>query len=126
MSKEDMAAAEIELAEEKVPEEIAFVGKDGCQFRIGFDRESAMKAEKMYDLSLTEATSGKSSAIYGLFASSFIKHHPKIQPGTVKALWDQMEDKQELYRTLVMMYANTAGSLLEEPDKGNGISWKTL
>lgn len=107
----------------EIPTEIVFCDETGVEFTLGFDRESAMKAEKLYDLSLNEVTSGKASAIVNLFSASFIKNHPHVKPQTVQRLWGALEDKQGLYEALVAMYGNTAGSLLEEPEKGKGISW---
>lgn len=112
-----------ETPEDTVPTEIVFTD-NGVTYTLGFDRASAMKAEKIFDLSLNEATSGKSSAIKSLFFASFIKNHPHIKPRTMNQLWEKLEDKQGLYEVLVGMYGNTAGSVLEEPEAGKGIGWK--
>lgn len=116
---------EVIAEEETIATEIVFTD-NGVQYTLGFDRASAMKAEKMFDLSLNEAMSGKSSAIQSLFYGAFIKNHPHIKPRTVQQLWEKLTDKQGLYEALVAMYGNTAGSVLEEPEEGKGISWKTL
>lgn len=116
---------ELITEEETVPTEIVFTD-NGVQYTLGFDRASAMKAEKLFDLSLNEAMSGKSSAIQNLFYAAFIKNHPHIKPRTVQSLWEKLTDKQSLYQALVAMYGNTAGSVLEEPEEGKGISWKTM
>lgn len=108
----------------EVPTEIVFRDETGVEFTLGFDRESAMKAEKVYDLSLNEIMSGKTSVIMDLFSAAFIKNHPHAKPQTVQRLWEALEDKQGLCKALVTMYGNTAGSLLEEPEKGKGMSWK--
>lgn len=109
--------------EDAVPTEIVFTD-NGVSYVLGFDRASAMKAEKMFDLSLSEAMSGKASAIQSLFFAAFIKNHPHIKPRTMQQLWNKLEDKQSLYEVLVGMYGNTAGSVLEEPEQGKGIGWK--
>lgn len=109
--------------EDTIPTEIEFTD-NGVSYVLGFDRASAMKAEKMFDLSLSEAMSGKASAIQSLFFAAFIKNHPHIKPRTMQQLWNKLEDKQSLYEVLVGMYGNTAGSVLEEPEKGKGIGWK--
>lgn len=109
--------------EDTVPTEIVFTD-NGVSYVLGFDRASAMKAEKMFDLSLSEAMSGKASAIQSLFFAAFIKNHPHIKPRTMQQLWNKLEDKQGLYEVLVGMYGNTAGSVLEEPEQGKGIGWK--
>lgn len=116
-------AAETALEDDTVPTEIVFTD-NGVSYTLGFDRASAMKAEKMFDLSLSEAVSGKASAIQSLFFAAFIKNHPHIKPRTMLQLWDKLEDKQGLYEALVGMYGNTAGSVLEEPEQGKGIGWK--
>ena len=108
--------------EETVPTEITFTD-NGVTYVLGFDRASAMKAEKMFDLSLNEAMSGKASAIQSLFFAAFIKNHPHIKPRPMQQLWNKLEDKQGLYEVLVGMYGNTAGSVLEEPEQGKGIGW---
>lgn len=107
----------------EIPTEIVFRDETGVEFTLGFDRESAMKAEQLYNLSLNEVMSGKVSAIRSLFSAAFIKNHPHAKPQTVQRLWEALENKQGLYEALLAMYANSAGSLLEEPEEGKGISW---
>lgn len=114
---------EVAPEEDTVPTEITFTD-NGVTYVLGFDRASAMKAEKMFDLSLNEAMSGKASAIQSLFFAAFIKNHPHIKSRTMQQLWNKLEDKQGLYEVLVGMYGNTAGSVLEEPEQGKGIGWK--
>lgn len=114
-----------ENREEKIPSKIEFES-NGSRYILAFDRESVVRAEKSLDLSITEATSGKSSAIETVFLASLIKHHPNIKTHVALSLWDTMEDKYDLYKTLLGMYAACANSVLDEPEKGKGTSWKAV
>lgn len=126
--KEEIVEGPVEATEdsENMASEITFTDEFGVQFTIGFDRASAMQAEAIYGLSFSEAMSGKSYVIRNLFAASFIKNHPNIKPQTVERLWANMRNKRELYQTLALIYGNTAGSVLEEPEEGKGTSWTIL
>ena len=97
---------------------------EGAEYILEFDRESAQRAEMMFDVSMNELLSGKTSMMYALFTAAFLKHHPKIKTSTVQMFWNRMPDKQELYMALVTMYYNTVGTLLEDPEEGNALSWK--
>ena len=98
---------------------------NGSEYVLEFDRDSAVKAEEGYGISMRELSAGKASTAYDLFACAFIKHHPRIKGSTVKAIYDQMTDKVGLNEQLMQMYAEAAGSLLDDPDdEGKAISWK--
>lgn len=120
---EETVEETVSVDEDTVPTSVEFIAENK-RYVLEFDRMSAMRAEKLFDLSLNEAISGKSSAIENLFAAAFIKNHPHTKPSVIKRIWDGMKEKQELYQILVAMYGNTAGSVLEEPEEGKGTSWK--
>lgn len=100
---------------------------NGTTYVLEFDRESAVRAERMYDISMSELQSGKSYLAEALFAAALAKHHPKMKSSTAKTLFDLMEDKVGLYTKLTGMYAAAAGSLLDDPsDEGKAITWSEV
>ena len=99
---------------------------NGATYTLEFDRSTAMQAERMYDVSISEVQSGKVSLLPALFAAAFMKHHPHIKGGVVSGLLDQMGDKAGLYQELARMYMETASSVLEEPEEGKALAWKTI
>lgn len=118
-------AAVDEETEFDVPDSISF-DYSGKHYELGFDRASAKRAEKQYNISLGELTSGKVSVVQDLFMASFLKNHEKTKPSTMLRIFNAMSDKDALYQALVGMYAECANSVLEEPEEGNAISWKAV
>lgn len=98
---------------------------NGAKYTLEFDRDTAVKAERAFGISLAELQSGKTYIVHDLFVASFMKHHPHIKGQVVEEFFKNISNKSELYSKLVTMYAAAAGSLLEEPeDEGKAISWK--
>ncbi len=120
-----MASKVSEMAEQK-PKSIIKFSYEGSDFLLEYDRESAERAESLFGISPTEVFTGKVTVMKALFAGAFIKHHPKAKTTTIDALWDLMPDKDELYKTLVGMYMNTVGTLLEDPEEGKALSWEAM
>lgn len=110
-----MASSEIITFEDK-----------GTTYTLEFDRETAVRAERAFGISMAELQTGKTYMVRDLFAAAFVKHHPHIKPTTVQSFYDRITDKVDLYNKLALMYAAAAGTLLEDPeDMGNAISWKS-
>lgn len=99
---------------------------NGTTYTLEFDRNTAMQAERMFDISIGEVQAGKISMLPSLFAAAFMKHHPNIKNGVVSGMLDKMSDKAGLYQMLAAMYLETASSVLEEPDAGNALTWKAM
>lgn len=99
---------------------------NGSTYTLEFDRKSAMDAERMFGISISEVQSGKVSMLPLLFAGAFVKHHPHIKSGVVSGMLDKMGDKASLYQALAGMYLEAASTVLEDPEEGNALAWKLL
>lgn len=100
---------------------------EGTTYTLEFDRDTAQKAERAFGISIGEIQSGKTYLVHDLFMAAFMKHHPHIKPSVVDGFFENIKDKTELYQTLAKMYAEAAGSLLDEPeDEGKAIGWKVV
>ena len=99
---------------------------NGTTYTLEFNRDSVRKAEKLYDISLSELTSGKTSTVESLFYAAFIMHHPNIKRGVMEGFFEQMGDKTALYEALVTMYVETANATLSEPEEGKALAWKLV
>lgn len=98
---------------------------NGSTYILEFDRDSAQRAERSLGISMADLQSGKTYLVHDLFMAAFIKHHPHIKGTVVDQFFENIENKTELYSALVRMYAEAAGSLLDDPeDEGKAISWK--
>ena len=99
---------------------------EGATYTLEFDRETAMEAERLYDISVNEVSQGKVSYLAPLFFAALKKHHPHMKATTKQALFDKMGNRAELYQRLSVMFAETASSVLEDPDEGNALTWKAI
>jgi len=98
----------------------------GVKYRLEYDRDSAMQAEKAYDVSLMDVKDAKMSALSGMFKGAFIKNHPETSPELMDEIFAAFTNKGELYRTLALMYTDCLAWLIEEPEEGNAISWTAM
>lgn len=116
------------MVKQVAPEDITKITFDynGTSYTMEFDRETVTQTEKAFDISLGDVLSGKFSAFEGLFHGAFLKHHPNIKPTTVASFMQLMPNKQEVFKTLTVMFANCVNTLLDEPEEGNAISWTAM
>lgn len=95
---------------------------NGSEYIMEFDRASVAVAEDSLGIDLGSIGERKLNTMERLFHASLLKHHRKIKPTTVRALYDAQSDKIGLYQDLCEMYMETAGGVLVEPDEGEAIS----
>lgn len=103
---------------------IKMTSKTGVIYTLEFDRKSASIAERTFGFSTADLMGGKLTYFPQLFQAAFQKHHPKIRPAVVSELFEQAENKMELYEALTAMYAECVSTLVDEPAEGNGIGWE--
>ena len=103
---------------------IKITSKTNVAYTLEFDRKSASIAERSFGFSTADLLGGKITYFPQLFQAAFLKHHPKIKPSVVQGLFEQVENKQELFEALTAMYAECVSTLIDEPEEGNGIGWK--
>ena len=103
---------------------IKITSKTNVVYTLEFDRKSASIAERTFGFSTADLIAGKLTYFPQLFQAAFLKHHPKIRPSVVNGLFDEVENKQELFEALTAMYAECVSSLIDEPAEGNGIGWE--
>lgn len=99
---------------------------NGTTYTLEFDRASVVKAERLYDISMSELATGKTGMMQMLFYAAFIKHHPNMKRNVMEGFWDSMPDKTGLYEALVTMYAEVANATLEDPEEGKALAWKVV
>lgn len=95
----------------------------GVKYVLEYDRESAMQAEKMFDISIGDVRDLKISAFDGLFKGAFLKHHSTVDQDLVEEIMGCFSNKVELFKNLAAMFGDCVTSLLAEPDEGNAIRW---
>lgn len=116
-------AKEIEnKAEEIAPSEIVF-DYSGQTYTLAYDRASAQKAEKTYDISLTGLQKMHMADIEGTFKGSFIKNHPSTPDSVKEEILDRLGDHSELFKNVMLMYTECFQSLFTEPEEGKAITW---
>lgn len=60
-----------------------------------------------------------------LFRGAFLMHHPKIKEETVNAIYNMLENKEELLTELMECYQDTLNTLFEEPeDDSKKVQWR--
>lgn len=101
---------------------------EGTTYTLEYDRESAKLAESRYDISLDSLNTFSLSRFENLFAGALIKHHPRMKTSTMQHLFDVIDDKQDLYPELGLMYAETLNTLFGEEDASGEakVGWKKV
>ena len=99
---------------------------EGVTYTLEFNCRTAELAERNYDISLNDLSSGKLTLFPALFQAAFTMHHPKVKSSKIRSILEGMDDKSGLYEALVGMYAETVSTLLDDPDEGNATSWKMV
>lgn len=102
---------------------IKITSKTNVTYTLEFDRRSASIAERTFGFSAPDLMGGKVTYFPQLFQAAFMKHHPKIKPSVVQGLFEDAENKEELYEALTAMFIECVGTLMDEPEEGNGIGW---
>ena len=105
---------------------IKITSKTNVVYTLEFDRKSASIAERTFGFSTADLMGGKLTFFPQLFQAAFLKHHGKIKPSVVQGLFEEVENKQELFEALTAMYAECVSSLIDEPEEGNGIGWELV
>ena len=59
-----------------------------------------------------------------LFAGAFLANHRYAKKETIEAIFDLMEDKNELVSALIEMYNEPIKALTADAEEGNSIAWK--
>lgn len=95
---------------------------NGAEYVLEFDRASVEVAEKTLGIDLRSIGELKLSLMEDMFHAALLKHHRKVKPTAVKAMYDAQADKVGLYQDLCEMYMETAGGLLAEPEEGEAVS----
>lgn len=99
---------------------------NGTEYIMEYDRDSALQAENLYNISLADIRAFKLSTFSSLFSGAFIKHHPNMKPRQIDTFFDMMPRKADLFKNLVTMYATSINSLLEEPEEGKALNWTQM
>lgn len=59
-----------------------------------------------------------------LFRGAFGMHHPRIKEEVVNTIFKSLENKDELFATLIEMYQEPLNAMFEENTDGKKVTWK--
>lgn len=64
------------------------------------------------------------STLRVLFAGAFLAHHRNTDSKVIEEIYNCLPDKEELFKTLMIMYNEPLEALLAEPEDGKKVMWK--
>lgn len=102
---------------------ITFTFEDEA-FTLEFSRRTVRTMEQA-GFSLEGLADRPVTYIPVLFRGAFAMHHPRIKEEKVNAIYNAIDEKEELINALIDMYRETADSLFDTPDdESKKVKWK--
>lgn len=95
---------------------------DGQEYLLTFTRATAQEAEQA-GFNLNEIGSKPATMIPLLFYHAFRACHRGVRRRDADRIYQALRDKEGLLTALVELYAETVGTLMEEPDDEGGATW---
>lgn len=92
-------------------------------YTLEFSRRTVSNLEKR-GFVLEDAVKQPATMLPQLFRASFEMHHPRIKPEVVDEIYENLENKSELFSELVRLYQAPLEALFDEPDdEAKKIKW---
>lgn len=94
------------------------------QFTLEFSRRTVQQMEKA-GFSLDGVANQPATYIPMLFQGAFLMHHQRTKEATINAIFNCIEEKDELMSALIDMYREPLETMFDDPeDEGKKVSWK--
>lgn len=61
-----------------------------------------------------------------LFSGAFLMHHPRAKDAEINAIYKSLENKDELFATLIECYQEPLNAMFDEPEESKKVSWKKI
>ena len=94
---------------------------EGNTYTLEYTRKSVKRMESR-GFVFSEIETKPVTRMPELFAGAFLAHHSGIKQEIIDKIYNGFDEKEDLIGALIEMYADTIGTLMENPEK-NGISW---
>ena len=95
---------------------------DGRDYCLEYTKETVKKMEDK-GFSPQKILEAPITYLPELFRGAFLANHQFTNRRVIDAIYDAMEDREELVNVLIKMYNEPIKALTENSNEGNGVKW---
>ena len=96
---------------------------EGKKYTLEYNRNSIRQMERQ-GFRINDSEGMPMSTVTAMFNGAFIMHHRNIDPKTLDAIYDSINNKEDFLGKLSEMYSEPMIALVDEPEDEGNATWE--